>query len=372
MKYAKHAKKVLCILFAVMITVAMFSGTASLGIGQAAENSDVAGTIAYGKTFSIKQPVTVDWNELAPYGKTFKTELYDMKTKKIVSRTTLKSTSTVYDASIFKSSTTYRVTISALNVKGKSVKTVTDYFHIGKAVVNPPKSPKEKLTIVGVESVVTEPQAELTAAPEQAASQLPSGFADAANAIKADNSYFASTNANSDKKLWFNKPLNTQYDAYIANVLKNSYSASHFRYDYSFEAILFNMVNQYRVEMGRKPLVWSDNLAKLARLRVTAGCDAQMTHDIAEVGGMPLPTAVNCGWTQKTVFGENIVGKASSTKQDWARRAGELLTLWKNSPGHNANMLEEDYKYGGMAIVTGDNAFGRNMTGAWALQLFAG
>jgi uncharacterized protein YkwD len=97
-----------------------------------------------------------------------------------------------------------------------------------------------------------------------------------------------------------------------------------------------------------------------------------MTHDIIEVGGMPLSSAINCGWTQKTIFGENIVGKASSQRQDWAARASELITLWKNSPGHNANMLEESYKYGAIAVVTGDNAFGRSLTGAWALQLFAG
>jgi uncharacterized protein YkwD len=92
-------------------------------------------------------------------------------------------------------------------------------------------------------------------------------------------------------------------------------------------AVIFN---QYRQTSGKLPLIFTDDLNKIATLRLD---EIRMSYNHQSIGGY------------NKYLAENIV-KGSNSNQ-------ESLTAWENSPGHNANMLDSDYKYTGYAAGGG-------------------
>jgi len=105
--------------------------------------------------------------------------------------------------------------------------------------------------------------------------------------------------------------------------------------EYSYVGIF----NQYRQGNGLEPLVFTDDLNRIAVLRLA---EIQKDFSHASAGGY------------NRHLGENI---AMSTGYLSNKQA---LKMWENSPGHNANMLDSDYKYTGYALENG-----------YAVQVFA-
>jgi uncharacterized protein YkwD len=94
--------------------------------------------------------------------------------------------------------------------------------------------------------------------------------------------------------------------------------------DYAFK------FNQYRQSQGFAALTFTDDLNRIAELRLAEiklnfshASQGQYNHNLAE----------------------NIVEGVSSNQ--------EALTCWQGSPGHNANMLDKEYKYTGYAAGGG-------------------
>lgn len=90
--------------------------------------------------------------------------------------------------------------------------------------------------------------------------------------------------------------------------------------------------NQYRQGKGLEPLVFTDDLNRIAVLRLA---EIQKDFSHASVGGY------------NRHLGENIAMSTGYLSN------AEALKMWENSPGHNANMLDSDYKYTGYALGNG-------------------
>jgi len=94
-------------------------------------------------------------------------------------------------------------------------------------------------------------------------------------------------------------------------------------------AVLFN---EYRQSKGLQPLEFNDDLNRVATLR------------LAEI---------------KDDFSHNSIGQYNrNLAENIAMSTGFLsdsgaLRMWQNSPGHNANMLDSEYKYTGYAAGGG-------------------
>jgi uncharacterized protein YkwD len=86
------------------------------------------------------------------------------------------------------------------------------------------------------------------------------------------------------------------------------------------------MFNQYRQSQGCEPLVFTDDLNRIATLRL-AEIKADFSHN--SLGGY------------NRYLAENIVEGIANNQQ--------ALDCWKGSSPHNANMLNTTYKYSGYA-----------------------
>lgn len=84
--------------------------------------------------------------------------------------------------------------------------------------------------------------------------------------------------------------------------------------------------NNYRISQGRAPLEFTDELNRLASLRLTE-LHTDFSHRSA---GGHTPN-----------IGENIIKNVSGN--------ADALNWWQGSPGHNFNLLYVSYKYSGYA-----------------------
>jgi len=96
--------------------------------------------------------------------------------------------------------------------------------------------------------------------------------------------------------------------------------------------------NAYRQSKGLQPLLFTDDLNRLARLRLE---ELRRNFSHTSAGGYNSHLAENIGMS---------TGSLSNSG---------ALSMWKGSPGHNANMLDRDYRYTGYACG-----------GGYAVQLF--
>lgn len=109
---------------------------------------------------------------------------------------------------------------------------------------------------------------------------------------------------------------------------------------------MLEALNSYRVENGLAPLVYSKSLEAAATAQVNdlwqRGFFAHENPD----GNGPGERAILAGFCHRYV-GENIAAGQTSIPS--------VMTAWKNSPGHNANMLEPEYKYVGVSFSVDGN-----------------
>ena len=105
-----------------------------------------------------------------------------------------------------------------------------------------------------------------------------------------------------------------------------------------------NLINQDRANAGLPALQWSTCLASVAQ-----GESVRQANQgaISHAGGVNLDLA--CGYTRA---GENV-GYTSGGIDD-----AQLNTLFMNSPGHRANILDPNFRYVGTAWVVAANGYG--------------
>ena len=109
------------------------------------------------------------------------------------------------------------------------------------------------------------------------------------------------------------------------------------------EQAFLTLINDYRADNGKGALVPSASLNRAsAWLSQDMGEEGYFSHTDS-LGRNPSTRAQNCGYPGGA--GENI---AAGTVWDTAQ---EAFNAWKNSPGHNANMLNGSYQAIGIGRV---------------------
>ncbi len=119
---------------------------------------------------------------------------------------------------------------------------------------------------------------------------------------------------------------------------------------YGAEEIAFvQLLNDYRVSNGLQPLLVSDMISEACdRHNSDMGKYRFFDHytqgsDWFAIGASPWDRMAASGYNYNTYKGENIAAGYGS--------AAAVFQGWKNSPGHNANMLGSNYKVLGVSLV---------------------
>lgn len=102
----------------------------------------------------------------------------------------------------------------------------------------------------------------------------------------------------------------------------------------SEEQIFLQLINDYRAQNGKGPLAASATLSKAAQWKSNdLGVNAYFAHD--DLFRTWVERIRDCGYGYNTYLGENLAAGYST--------ASAAFNAWKNSSGHNANMLGSNY-----------------------------
>lgn len=104
----------------------------------------------------------------------------------------------------------------------------------------------------------------------------------------------------------------------------------------------FNLINQQRQNNGLSALKIDTELQKVARIKAQDMVDNNYFAHESPTYGTPFNMMKNFGISY-TSAGENIAGNSSNSA---------AVTAWMNSSGHRANILNGNYNYTGLAVVS--------------------
>ena len=104
----------------------------------------------------------------------------------------------------------------------------------------------------------------------------------------------------------------------------------------------FNLINQQRANNGLSALKVDNELQRVARIKAQDMVNNNSFDHNSPTYGTPFNMMKNFGITYKSA-GENIAGNSSNSG---------AVTAWMNSPGHRANILNSNYNYTGLAVVS--------------------
>jgi uncharacterized protein YkwD len=134
----------------------------------------------------------------------------------------------------------------------------------------------------------------------------------------------------------------------LAVLLTLPFAAQAVSYD-AQEAAFVSLLNSYRVSQGLQPLLVSDMISEACdRHNSDMGKYDFFDHytqgsDWFAVGATPWDRMAASGYNFSTYKGENIAAGYST--------AATVFQAWKNSSGHNANMLGANFKVLGVSLV---------------------
>ena len=108
------------------------------------------------------------------------------------------------------------------------------------------------------------------------------------------------------------------------------------------EQAFLTLINDYRQQNGQQPLALSSALTRASAWKSQdLGANNYFAHDDLYVPRSWDQRIRDCGYSYNTWIGENIAaGNAAAT---------DTFDQWRNSPGHNANMLSANYSAIGIA-----------------------
>lgn len=118
------------------------------------------------------------------------------------------------------------------------------------------------------------------------------------------------------------------------------------------EQEIIRLVNEYRVANGLSTLEARSDLGKSARYKSESMIQYNyFSHSNPNHGNIGLDGLIYnvFKYHHYTGVGENIHTNYGSTNYAGALK---IFTSWKNSPGHNANMLAPEWKYIGVGVAT--------------------
>lgn len=117
------------------------------------------------------------------------------------------------------------------------------------------------------------------------------------------------------------------------------------------EQAFLNLLNQHRAQNGLASLSANTNLQAASEwMSADMGSHNYFSHTDS-LGRDPFQRMRDFGYNYNTWLGENIAAGTSS--------AQVVFDLWRNSPGHNANMLNPNYKVVGIGrVYTNGSTYG--------------
>lgn len=105
----------------------------------------------------------------------------------------------------------------------------------------------------------------------------------------------------------------------------------------------FNLVNQQRINNGLSALKIDNEVQRVARIKAQDMVNNNYFSHTSPTYGSPFDMLKNFGISYKTA-GENIAGNSNNSS---------AVTAWMNSPGHKANILNGNFNYTGLGVVSG-------------------
>ena len=114
----------------------------------------------------------------------------------------------------------------------------------------------------------------------------------------------------------------------------------------SVERIAFQLLNQKRGELGLKPLMWSDELERVARQHSQSMADFKFFSHRGRDGKMVSDRADVMGVGNWRAIGENI-----AYNRGYSDPIEKAVELWLGSPSHRRNLLDENWKESAVGIA---------------------
>ena len=135
---------------------------------------------------------------------------------------------------------------------------------------------------------------------------------------------------------WTLEP-NTYYNDRVPPLINESENTEEPTNDHdgnsNFEKEVFDLTNAERVKQGLKPFVWNDRLADVARAHSTDMANRNFFAHENPDGLSPFDRMRNAGISYR--YAAENIGKGYNTPKD-------AVDGWMNSPGHRANILNEN------------------------------
>lgn len=114
----------------------------------------------------------------------------------------------------------------------------------------------------------------------------------------------------------------------------------------SIERIAFDLLNAKRMENGLSPLVWSDEVAAVARRHSQDMVNFQYFSHKDLNGNYVSDRADNAGIRRWKAIGENI-----AFNRGYKDPIGRAVELWMESESHRHNLLDSHWRESGIGIA---------------------
>ena len=108
------------------------------------------------------------------------------------------------------------------------------------------------------------------------------------------------------------------------------------------EQEVFDLINAKRIANGLSALKIDDELQNVARIKAQDMVNNNYFSHTSPTYGSPFDMIKSFGISYKTA-GENIAGNSSNSA---------AVNAWMNSSGHKANILNNNYNYTGIGVVS--------------------
>ena len=158
--------------------------------------------------------------------------------------------------------------------------------------------------------------------------------------------------ASLDRRIEANEARKAELENSTVSDVRDDFSAD--EYQMLVSQAVIEMINEYRVENGASPLrthdvynhsaqSWSDQMAKDGEGEPAYSFGDAFRHSPGTWGA-----------SSENIAGNFTAGKQDMTRADWAALPGELFTQWRDSVGHNENMLRSTSQGVGVGVTVDD------------------
>ncbi|MGI8641675.1 MAG: CAP domain-containing protein [Pyrinomonadaceae bacterium] len=123
--------------------------------------------------------------------------------------------------------------------------------------------------------------------------------------------------------------------------------------NFSCERQVFEFINKKRTEISLTPLIWNDDIAKIARIHSENMASNKFFNHAGLDGSMVNNRADAIGLSKWRAIGENI-----AYNRGYANPLEFVVEGWMKSPAHRENILNNRWQESGIGIaITADGTY---------------